>query len=273
MKTSHESKRRWVTVAVVLALLGTIAVGGLVLAQVSPAGIDEAEIASLIRAFERTEASMGAIPDGAVSSVHARLAELPELSRRAGRGEELSPVKLLPDVARDEINRAWSVWNTDYCSAAWQARHAEDTPLSDIIESGLYNNAEGANELGRDVTELLSVAVMRDDGKSAIVWAYSWTGQETPGGQGGQSWIIQEYRVVREGDAWRIDARRALTSAAAQTDDRGQQLSWGPESPHDSLVDAEQEGESELYPGMSIPVEQLKSLVYAAQDTTGEGVR
>lgn len=258
--------RSAVTVLAVVAV-AVVAAAALAFASQSSADRDEKEIKSLIRAYEATEAEMSQLPQSAVRQVEERLAALPAVSSRTGRGQDVSPVAILPEAVRQEIDRRVEACDAEFCSSSWRARHVNDVPMSDVIESGLYNNAEPDSLLdGRYITEVLSVNVMRNDGQAALAWAYSWTGPDSAGVPGGQSWVIQEYRLVREDDAWKLDARTPLVTAAAETDDEGAPLSWGPDAPHDSLADAEQESASALYSDQVIPKERLQALVDAAEE-------
>ncbi len=200
---------------------------------------------SMVAAFEAAQASESTIPAGSVSVVQARLDVLAKADDRPVADDDRSPVRVLPAAVCETIDEAHAKRLATFCSTAYQRRHAEDVPLSDVVEAALYNNPTAPLCLENEPKLLSGVTKKNEDGV-AIVWAYLWFGDVTTKGQGGQSWRVQEYRLVKQDGHWRIDARNCLASASAKESAGDAEASWGPYSPHYSIAEADLEGASEL---------------------------
>lgn len=246
-------KRLWIAlgVFVIACSLAT----AFVLTARSSADADQVAISALISDFQQAEVNASIIPGDSVNVVQTRLDSLSATMNRPTTDTDSSPVQILPAPVRERMNRATEARLQKYCSSAYQKLAANSTPLADVVEAGLYNNPQ-LPLLVEPQTELLAALVMKNDGQTAIVWAYSWGGDVTTTGKGGQSWRVVEYRVVKENGQWRVDGRSSLAVAESTS----QPYQWGPYTPHTPLEDAEQEGTSVLYPSQMIPRDKLQAL-------------
>lgn len=244
-------RRSWLLVA---ALASACALGSaFVLTSRSSADADQAAITAIISDFQQAEAARSDIPADAVSEIQARLADLQPISDGSA-DDSGSPVEILPTAVKEKMNRAKGALLNAFCSQAFQRRHEHDARLSDIVEAGLYNNPQQTLVV-REQTEVLASPMLKDDGETAIVWAYSWWGDVTASGHGCQGWDVSEYRMIKEDGAWKVDRRSPLVSAESTS------AEWGPHAPHTSIANAEQEGPSALYPDQAIPRDQLQAVV------------
>ena len=213
LKLRNTNKRLWLVALGIL--IAATAASTFFLTSRSAADADSSAILSLISDFQGAEVGASTIPADAVSTVESAMAGVAASATRPVINQEKSPVQILSASARDEINQADATLFKSYCSTAFQQRHASDVPLADVVEAGLYNNPQEPLVLHEE-QKLMAGEVMKDDGTTAIVWTYSWYGDITTNGNGQQGWGIDEYRVVKEGGQWRIDARTRLLDASAE---------------------------------------------------------
>jgi hypothetical protein len=208
------------------------------------ADADETEILSLISDFMTAEAKQSQIPAEALPIVEERLAALADAEDERVADDESAVHDILPADVRQGIDKAFADRLATYCSAAYQERHADDVSLSGVVEAGLHNSPKAPVCVESKQILMAGVLKSNDDG-IAIVWTYSWSGDETTQGHGAQAWAFEEYRLIREDGEWRIDARSSLASSTPVRDAR-QPAAWGPYSVHYPLAEAELEGTSEL---------------------------
>lgn len=256
------SPRRWswsLRIALLVAVLACVAGSAFLWTDRSPADADQVPILSLIADYRRAEISEATIPADALDIVAARLDAVAQSPDRETMDEEYSPTTILPSDVREGMDKAHAWRLATYCSAAYQERHAGDVSLSDVVEAGLYNAPTDPIVVEQQY-ELMAVQVLENDGGKAIVWTYSWAGDVLSDGKGRQTWTVEEYRVIKEDEEWRVDARRRLVMTFPENGEQNSVETWGPLSPHYSIVYAQQEGPSELYPDQLVPRGMLQNL-------------
>ncbi len=253
------SSRRHIVLILAGIAMGALVASMTVLDSRASAEADETEMLSVVAAFEAAQASESTIPADSLSVVQDRLDTLATADDRPVADDEQSPVRVLPADVCDAIDKAHAERLATFCSKAYQMRHEEDVPLSDVVEAGLYNNPT-APLCVESRQKLLAEVMKKNDDGVAIVWVYLWFGDVTTKGYGGQSWRVHEYRLVKQDGDWRIDARSCLASSCSKKSGDDAATSWGPYSPHYSIAEAELEGSSELDLDANAIREGLKGL-------------